>query len=165
MGRLKGAAAWRGNAGTGMTQRAQRKCGSERRKRRSCAENAEKYPKKLGFETACNASPSSFPRRRESMPTHAQNVDSRLRGNDSGRRVGDLSHSRQSIRKRCCTAWVTACSLTHPAKPKPALMRVAGQKRLERRMGAGCRCCCGFVWVGMNVQCGGGRSGRRVGDL
>ena len=117
MGRLKGAAAWRGNAGTGMTQRAQRKCGSERRKRRSCAENAEKYPKKLGFETACNASPSSFPRRRESMPTHAQNVDSRLRGNDSGRRVGDLSPTRQATRKRCCTAWVTACSLTQSIKP------------------------------------------------
>ena len=58
------------------------------------------------------------------MPTHAQNVDSRLRGNDSGRRVGDLSHSRQSIRKRCCTAWVTACSLTHPTKLSPAFCSI-----------------------------------------
>ena len=29
------------------------------------------------------------------------------------RRVGDLSPTRQPTRNRC-TAWVTACSLTHP---------------------------------------------------
>ena len=35
-----------------------------------------------GFGSGFSASTSSFPRRWESMPTHAQNVDSRLRGND-----------------------------------------------------------------------------------
>ena len=35
------------------------------------------------------------------------------------RRVGDLSPTRQPTRNRC-TAWVTACSLTHPTQLRQA---------------------------------------------
>ena len=34
------------------------------------------------------------------------------------------------------------------------LMRVTGQKRLETRMGAGCRCFCDFAWAGVNAGVG-----------
>ena len=47
------------------------------------AQRTQKNSKKgWGFGSGFSASTSSFPRRWESMPTHAQSVDSRLRGND-----------------------------------------------------------------------------------
>ena len=48
---------------------------------------------------------------------------------------------RQSTRKRCA-AWVTACSLTHPAKPKTAqaaFMRLSSQKRPATRINTACK--------------------------